>query len=164
MPMENQVSITINAEDLDKIKQAVTVLNETLKPYLISLSTDQRRQTPKMGDGTVPFVSKAMDYAISNPEFSPPYMDLSEMEVDLNAADELTGVYRPLLQLIQQLDDSIMLSGSEACMAALAYYNTVKIAARMNVPGAKAIYDDLKKHFAVCANASTNGQSSEILT
>jgi hypothetical protein len=41
----------------------------------------------------------------------------------------------------------MMLAGSEAYIAALAYYNSVKQAAKMNVPGARAIYDDLSKRF-----------------
>ena len=161
MATENLVSIKITPEDLDKINAAVAELNNTLKPLLVSLTPDERREIPKMGDGTAPFVEKVMDYAKSNPEFAPPYMDVPEMEVDLNAVQALTTVYRPLLQLMHQLDDSIMLSGSEAYVASLAYYNSVKIGSRMNVPNAKAIYDDLKKRFAKVGSSSSNGQSSE---
>jgi hypothetical protein len=39
------------------------------------------------------------------------------------------------------------MSGSEAYTAALAYYNSVKQAAKMNVPNAKSIYKDLKQRF-----------------
>lgn len=157
MATENLVSITISPEDLGKINVAVTELNTTLKPLLISLSADQRREIPKMGDGTEPFVSKVMDYAKSNPEFAPPYMNVEELEIDFNAVKDLNAVYRPLLQLLQQLNDSIMLSGSEAYVASLAYYNSVKIASRMNIAGAKAIYDDLKQRFSKVT--TTNGQS-----
>ena len=40
-----------------------------------------------------------------------------------------------------------MMAGSEAYIASLSYYNSVKMAAKLNVPGAKPIYDDLKKRF-----------------
>ncbi|MDF1549516.1 MAG: hypothetical protein P1P88_16945 [Bacteroidales bacterium] len=40
-----------------------------------------------------------------------------------------------------------MLSGSEAYLPALAFYNYIKGATSMNVPGAKDIYEDLKKYF-----------------
>ena len=161
MSTENLVSIKIDSAELGKINKAVSELNATLKPLLTSLSADQRREIPKMGDGTEPFVGKAMDYAKTNPEFAPPYMNVPEMEVDLKAVNELKGVYRPLLQLIEQLDDSIMLSGSEAYIASLAYYNSVKMATRMNVPNAKPIYDDLKKRFAKVGSNNTNGSSIE---
>jgi len=41
-----------------------------------------------------------------------------------------------------------MLAGSEAYVAALSFYNSVKQAAKLNVPEAKTIYEDLKKRFA----------------
>ena len=158
---ENLVSIDISPEDLDKINASVAALNEVLKPLLVSLTSEDRREIPKMGDGTAPFVDKALDYAKSNPEFAPPYLDVPEMEVDLKAVHDLTGIYRSLVQLTQQLDDSIMLSGSEAYVAALAYYNSVKIGSRMNIANARPIFDDLKQRFAKAGQASTNGQSGE---
>ena len=119
-----------------------------LKPRLVSMSAEQRRDVPKLGDANQPFVDKVMHYAKNNPEFAPAYMDIPEMEIDLNAVDSLTDIFRPLQQLIQQLDDSILLSGSEAYIASLAYYNSVKIASRMKIAGAKVVYEDLKQNFA----------------
>jgi len=40
-----------------------------------------------------------------------------------------------------------MLVGSEAYMAALMYYNSVKMAAKTGQPNASSIYDDLSKRF-----------------
>lgn len=154
----NRVSVKLSSTELSKINKAVSDLKAVLKPALISLTPSQRREIPKMSDGTLPFVEKVMDYAKSNHEFCPRYMDVAEMQIDVNAAEKLTEIYRPLLQLIQQLDDSIMLSGSEAYVAALAYYNSVGIGARMNVPGAKAIREDLSKRFAK-ASGRGNGTS-----
>lgn len=161
MATENLVSIKISSEDKGKMDAAVAELNNVLKPLLISLTNDQRREIPKMGDGKATFVEKVLDYAKGNPEFAPPYMDVPEMEVDLKAVEDLQSVYRPLLQLMQQLDDSIMLSGSEAYVASLAYYNSVKIGARMNVSNAKTIYDDLKQHFSKSSSALPDDKSTE---
>jgi hypothetical protein len=56
-----------------------------------------------------------------------------------------------LLQLAEPLCDNLrdtqMLAGSEAYTAALAYYNSVKQAAKMNVPNAKTIQEELGKRF-----------------
>lgn len=147
MATKNRVSITISPENMNEINEAMSKLNDVLKPLLVSLTPEQRQEIPKMGDGTSPFVEKVLDYSKSNPEFAPPYMNVPEMEIDLKAVQDLQSTYRPLLQLMQQLDDSIMLSGSEAYVSALAYYNAVKIGARMNVANAKAIFDDLRKRF-----------------
>ena len=54
-----------------------------------------------------------------------------------------------------------MLSGSEAYIALLAYYNSVKIASRMNIAGATAIYDDLKQRFSKVSTTTTDNSSTE---
>lgn len=45
------------------------------------------------------------------------------------------------------LNDSLMLAGSEALQAALAFYAYLKIAARNKVPGAKSAYEELSEYF-----------------
>jgi hypothetical protein len=40
-----------------------------------------------------------------------------------------------------------MVAGSEAYQAALIFYNSVKMAVRQDVPGAKAIHEELMKRF-----------------
>ena len=50
----------------------------------------------------------------------------------------LTGV-RDLKQLESNLNDILMVAGSEAYVGALSYYNSVKYGARLNVADAKDI-------------------------
>jgi hypothetical protein len=45
------------------------------------------------------------------------------------------------------VEDTIMVAGSEAYHAALAVYHNVQTAAKQDIPGAKAIYEDLKNRF-----------------
>jgi hypothetical protein len=40
-----------------------------------------------------------------------------------------------------------MIAGSEAYQAALLFYKAVKMAAEMDIQGAKAIYEELRKRF-----------------
>ncbi len=148
MPPENAISIEIPAEEVTKVQDALQIITDTLKPYLIALTPSDRQELPKMSDKTTPFVEKVLNYAESDSQFSPAYMDLPELKKDVEAVSTLTRVFRVVAQLNENLNDTITLAGSEAFIATLAYYNSVKHAARMNVPGAKTIYDDLKKRFA----------------
>ncbi|MDO1446838.1 hypothetical protein Q0590_11275 [Rhodocytophaga aerolata] len=147
MPKENAVSIQIPAAELKKMLDAFKIIESVLRPYLIALTPEERKQLPKMSDKTVPFVEKTLDYAKSNPQFAPSYMSIPELKIDIDAVYTLTQLARPIDQLREGLGDTMMLAGSEAYIAALAYYNSVKQAAKMNVPGARAIYDDLSKRF-----------------
>ncbi len=148
MPENNLVSIQISPEDKTVIMDAITTIKSKLDPLLIALNPDERRDLPKMSDKTTPFVEKALDYAETNPNFVPPYVNVGELKTDLTAVDDLKDIVRPLEALVHNLDDSVMLSGSEAYVAALAFYNSIKMASKLDIPGAKVVYEDLKKRFA----------------
>ncbi len=132
---------------LAQVTDHVTQIQTLLQPYLLALTPEQRQILPKMKDKTVSFVSKALEYANANSQFAPAYLDVKSLADDINTVSELTPVKNPLASLSMQLNDTVMIAGSEAYVAALTFYNSVKQAARRNVPGAKAIYDDLKQRF-----------------
>ena len=147
MAAENIVSIEIPAAEVTAVQDAIKIIDDTLKPYLVALNPEERKELPKMSDKTAPFVEKVMDYAKSDAEFAPAYMNVDELKKDIDAVGTLTELARPIEQLNRTLEDTIMLAGSEAYVASLAYYNSVKRAAKINVPGALTIHEDLKKRF-----------------
>ena len=147
MTVENRVSIIIPPEVKQSVLQKLTEVDELLKPFLIALKPEERQSIPKMADGSAPFVGKTIGYCKTNPQFMPSYVNIPELEIDFKAVTDLTEFTYLCYKLRDGLKDTIVLSGSEAYVAALSYYNSVKNAAKMNVPGAKAIYEDLKKRF-----------------
>lgn len=155
MSTENVISIEIPAADVQAIRDALTTIQTTLAPYVLALTPEQRKTIPKMSDGTEPLVSKVIDYAGTDAQFAPPYMDIPEMKKDFDAVTALLPVLRTIDQLRSNISDTTMMAGSEAYVAALSYYNSVKMATKMNVPGAKAIYDDLAKRFTKKSSSST---------
>ncbi|MGD8778056.1 MAG: hypothetical protein PVH88_03750 [Ignavibacteria bacterium] len=153
---ENKVNIEVTEEDITEIKSAIDVLTTKLQPYLISLSTEERKELPKMSDKTLPFVQKVMDYLDTNPEFASPYMDKDAFKIDMKSVEDLTAIFNPLNQILANLDDTIMLAGSEAYVAALSYYNSVKLASKMDIPNSKTIYEDLKTRFKKSKTSSVS--------
>ena len=147
MPESNQVSIVIPPEILTEVETAVALIKTKLEPFLVALTPLERRDMVKMSDKTFPFVEKTLNYAETVPKFAPPYMDVAELKVDFAAVKDLTSILNPLLGVTSNLEDSKMVSGSESYISALAYYNSVKLAAKMDIPDAKPIYDDLKQRF-----------------
>ncbi len=146
--MDNKVNSSIPES---VISEATTKLSEVvniLKPYLIALSPTERHDLPKMSDGTLPFVQKCLDYCKSNPEFAPAYVNFNELTEDMKMYQQLLPLYRVVLQLENKLNDTSMQAGAESYVSSLSYYNSVKNAAKYDAPGAKAIYEDLKKRFA----------------
>lgn len=147
MPQENNVSLNIPEADKVEIKAAIQVLVVKLIPHLIALTASQRQKLPKAADKTLAFLEKIKDFMDSNPDLIPPFVDKAEYLIDLDATDELHEFFTPLNQIVSMLDDSMMLSASEAFVAGLAYYSNSKNAAKMNVPGAKEVYEELSKRF-----------------
>lgn len=147
MAQENLFELNLPAADLQNIQAALQTLTTTLAPHLISLSAETRRELPKMGDKSLAFVRKAREYAANNPELVPAYLSLELFEADLRGVDTLTNMLRVLQPLIANMEDSLILGGSEAYQAALTFYRSVKVAAQVGQLNAKTIADDLSARF-----------------
>ena len=147
MPQKNLVSLSIADADMEKIKAAVKTLNEVLLPNLKTLKPDDRHELPKMGDKTVAFVKKSLEYSGSNPDIAPQFLDVKEFKIDVDAVETVRALFQPISQIADVLNDTMLLAGSEAYAGALMYYNAAKNAAKSNIPGAKVIYNDLSSRF-----------------
>ncbi|WP_297087935.1 hypothetical protein [uncultured Draconibacterium sp.] len=145
--MDNKINFTIPEEVVTQVNEALSTIFTALQPYTLSLSPDERRELPKMSDKTQPFVEKALDYTSRAPQFAPPYLDVAGLNNDMQVHNALMPVLRQVRMLADNLDDTTMEAGAESYVSALTYYNSVKMAAKMDVPGAKSIYDDLSKRF-----------------
>lgn len=152
--MDNKVNFSIPKEVVADVTTKLNDVIAQLKPYLIALTPEERQELAKMSDGTVPFVQKCLDYCVSNPEFSPKFINFNDLRDDMKVYEQLIPVYRLVQQLENKLNDTATQAGAESYVCALSYYNSVKYAARMDAPGAKAIVDDLSKRF-VRAGKST---------
>jgi hypothetical protein len=143
----NEISLNIPTADKAAIAAAIQTLQEKLLPHLATLTKEDRITLPKMGDKTYAFVVKGVQYVTENPTLVPSFIDVSELKVDLEAVSLLRTYYNPLFQLAQALDDSMMLAGSEAYSSVLTFYQATKGAAKMGIPNAKNVYDELKARF-----------------
>jgi precorrin-6x reductase len=144
---ENRISIEYTREELDVVNEAYRIIVAKIGPKLRALDPNDKRTMPKLGEKNIAHFEKCAQYAISNPEFVPPFMSAEEFNRDLNAYKASLILLRPFAQLSSNLDDTATLCGAEVREQGSAFYNSVKQAAKMGVPNAKAIYDDLKISF-----------------
>jgi hypothetical protein len=72
---------------------------------------------------------------------------MNAFDIDFEDAHGLWKLYSSVLQLEEGIGDTEMSAGSEAYQAALVFYKSVKMAAAQDIPGAKAIYEELKTRF-----------------
>ena len=124
---DNKVSAALSAADRDTVLAAIATIRQKL-PFLIHLTTDDRRSIVKLGDRSRAFVSKALDVANQNPNMLPPSFDVPEMRQDWNLFEDLQPILLALNQLQGLVEDTVMEAGSEAYAAALAIYEFTKTA------------------------------------
>lgn len=147
MSQKNLVSFKIPEADLAEIRACIATLQTKLMPHLTTLSPEERQEMLKMGDKTVSFVQKTVEYCKNNPDLVPPFLDIDELAVDLAAVETIRSFYQPLLQITDSLLDTMSLSGSESFSASLMFYSAVKNAMRSNIQKAETIYSDLSARF-----------------
>lgn len=144
--IENKISASIDQVTLEKILQHLDDAY-ALIPALTSLSVQQRKESFKMGDGSVAFANDSYKEAESNSALKPHFVELGEMQKDLSYDAALKKIELKVDMLAERISDTRMVVGSEAMNAALAIYNFIKQCTVQNIPGSKTAYENLKKRF-----------------
>jgi hypothetical protein len=142
---DSKVSAKLSAADREAVMQAISTIRQKL-PFLIDLSTEERKALPKLGDKSRAFVSKALEIATQNPDFLPRSFDLDEMRRDIELFEALYPVLLSLTQLQELVDDTSVAVGSEAYAAGLLVYNYAKASGKG--AGLDSMVDDLGRRFA----------------
>ena len=125
------------------------------------VKTPVERQTlPKMGEKTLAFVEKSHEFAKSNPVLVPNYLNMDEFAIDYTDASGLFAAVNKARQLLENLSDTQMCADSEAFQCSLMFYHSAKAGAENNIPGAKAVYEELRKRFPDHARRKTNTEAS----
>ena len=151
MPYTN-IDATVTDAQRTAVFAAITSV-ETNLDFLINLTAQERQALPKMGSATQSFVSKALEIAGNNPQFVPPFVNVPAMQKDYDLAMRLQGIEMQLASLHEKVADTNLAAGSEAYVTGLTIYNSIKAAAKVNVPGAKALATELSERFAQAASA-----------
>ncbi|MEH2047195.1 hypothetical protein [Nostoc sp.] len=139
------IAATLSPQDIQEIKAALQTVQKKL-PFLITLSTEERRKLVKMGDKSLAFVNNSITAAQSNREILPATFDVEELVQDYQLAAALTELLISMQQLTQQVDDTLMAVGSEAMTSSLTVYDYVKTASK-KTPGLKTVAEQLGERF-----------------
>ncbi len=102
---DNRISASLSKADREAVMAAIATIREKL-PFLIDLTTEERRTMLKMGDKSRAFVSKALEVGTQNPDFLPRAFNLEEMRRDVELYEALYSVLLSLTQLQELVDDT----------------------------------------------------------
>jgi len=145
--MVNRITLDVNDGQKQHFTEKTAELATMAEPWYIQIEKEELKSMPKIADGRLPFVEKTADFSVSNPEFLPPFANVPEFQKDLKAYKDLREIVRPLRQVLENIENSMKVAGSEAWYAALNYYKSVQYHAKMGVPGAQTVLDELRPLF-----------------
>ena len=151
------IAAALSPQDIQEIKAALQTVQRKM-PFLITLSTEERRKLVKMGDKSLAFVNNSITAAQSNREILPATFDVEELVQDYQLAAALTELLISMQQLTEQVDDTLMAVGSEAMTSSLTVYDYVKTASK-KTPGLKTVAEQLGERFKAIKGRPTKAAS-----
>lgn len=146
----------MTAAQLTAVKTALQTINSNM-PFLVGLTADERMALPKINVSNKAFTEDALTAAENNAAMLPTYLNPANIRADLTLytqLDELLGLVR---QLLERMEDTQMLAGSEAYVSSLTAYKLFAGAAEAGLPGMDSVYDQLRARFA---GQSSGGSAS----
>ena len=157
---DNLINQNLNDGQNQQVRDGFRMINDAM-PFLIGLNAEQRQRLPKIAAGNLNFVQDARSAMADNPEMLPGYMTIDNLSTDLSLYKQLDPLVQLAKQTYEKLRDTQMLAGSEAYVAALAFYRMVEAAAKAGLPGADAVYDQLKERFMNQASSSVGEEPTD---
>lgn len=144
MPFQH-IETTISTVDLQAIKDAFATIKQKL-PFLVNLTTAERKATFKTGPDRVSFVQNALLATEAHPDILPGSFSTSSFQKDVALFTSLSELQALADSLCSQIDDTRLAVGGDSMTQATDVYNYVKRAAR-STPGLKPLAQQLGEQF-----------------
>jgi hypothetical protein len=77
---KNLVSATLSPSDRDEVLVAIATIKAKL-PFLLSLTPEESKSLPRLGDKSRAFTVKALEIALQHSEFLPRMFDVEEFRL-----------------------------------------------------------------------------------
>ncbi len=151
---DNRISIELTNDMVAEVRTLLDQVEAKL-PFLLSLTSDERTQYPRLTRDNELFVEETIRAAEQYKAVLPEYIDREEMEKDLLLFQQLSRIMVRLDHLHEKVKDTMHIAGTEALGTALVTNNMFQIAAKMGVNGMDNVSSRLTEFF------STEGDSDQ---
>jgi hypothetical protein len=147
MALDNLVSVTFTDDELSRIDSSLLVIEDILKGKTVNLTPKQRQLYGRVAYEMEVWIDKAAGYMEEDPALVPSYIDMEEYTKDIITHRALNPRIARLAVLLQALEDTNRLIGSDLYTNTIAYYRSLREAAKSNAVGASFRYGNLKQQF-----------------
>jgi hypothetical protein len=135
---------------------SLSVIENILKGKTVNLTPKQRQTYGRVAYEMEVWIDKASGYMKEDPSLVPPYIDMEEYTKDIVTHLALSPRIARLATLLQALEDTNRLIGSDLYTNTIAYYRSLREAAKSNAAGASFKYSNLKQQFPGGGKKSQN--------
>lgn len=139
------ISQTVSEDEMKKLKKAIEEISKSL-PFLIALTTDEKKSLVKLGSKSIDFVKDCNNVAQNYPQILPSGFDANELAKDCKLFEQLSELRLILNTLNEKLNDTTTAVGNEAMKASLSVYDYVKAGAKTQA-GLKTVAEQLQQRF-----------------
>ena len=150
----NRIDTVMTPAQVTDVKNAITAFNTAIS-FSVSLTAEERMTLPKISVANKSFTEDAINALDNNVAIFPAYLNVGQMQNDLKLYQQLDELATILRQTLERIEDTRILAGSEAYVAALSVYKLAGAAASAGVEGTDTIYEQLRERFTVSTNTSS---------
>lgn len=150
----NRINIVMTPTEVTDVKNAINTINTTIG-FSVSLTTEERSSLPKINVANKAFTEDAINALANNSSLFPSYLDVTQMQNDFKLYTQLDELATILRQTLERIEDTRILAGSEAYVAALSVYKLVSAASSAGVQGTDTIYEQLRERFNISTSTPT---------
>jgi hypothetical protein len=130
----NRINTTATAAQVTAVKTALQTIAANL-PFLVGLTTEERVALPSINVSNKAFTEDAINAGVNNPSLIPSYVSVVNMKNDMVLFSQLDEIIMITKQLLEKMEDTQLLVGSEAYTSALTLYKLFGSAAEAGVGG-----------------------------
>jgi hypothetical protein len=147
MALDKLISVVFTEEEIASIDSALSAIENIVKSKAVNLTPKQRQFYGRVAYEMEVWVDKTYSYMQQDAQLVPPYIDMEEHTKDIIAHRALNPRIERLNNILQLLEDTNRLLGSDLYNNSLAYYRNLREASKVNAVGASSKYNDLKQQF-----------------
>ena len=126
---QDRISLTLPTAKLAVVDNAIASLEAALVE-LIALEPKERMRLPKMGGKSEAFCRQTLSAIAQNPQIVNPSLGLAGAQADLVALDALRPRRQRLQRLMERMQDTETLLGSDVLATALEAYGLLKVSGK----------------------------------
>jgi hypothetical protein len=161
MAIANRISAVIPPATVTDVITKITDAFNLLKPYLLAtLTAEEIDGLAKLGEKSEPFAGKGIEFAKTNSNLVPSWVNIPEAEKDFAYFEALRPIDILLDQFAKQVASSKIEAGAEVLDAVNDFYKSVQQAHESGVLTATPIYDEMKKRYAANGRRPNKGNGN----